>query len=83
MNIVATVEREVLHLLLIDDARDFAGSGVNSLTRGADDLHRFRNFADFEFEIDGESRVGSHTLTGDKRLLVTFRTGLDRISADR
>ncbi len=59
VDIVAPVESQVLHLLLIDHVGDLAGDGIESLGLSRD-LHRLGSGADLQDEIRREARIARH-----------------------
>ena len=71
LDIIATVQRQVLHLPLVDETGHFTGSGIHCLPGGRCDLNCFGNLSWFETEIYGETRIRHH---GDIRVLGFLKT---------
>ena len=83
LNIIASVQRQVSHLLGVDHTRQFTGSGVQCFAGGCRYFHRLRKIADHQMKIDGQLRVGNNR---DIRFLLPPEAGLidlHRVIANR
>ena len=82
-DVITAVERQVLHLLGFDHAREIAGRGVERLTRHGGDLNRLTDIAYGEFEIHREAAVGNHCDSGELFCLETLLRRFQCIRTDR
>src|SRR5262249_16141659 len=82
LKIGGAVESQLLHLLLVNDARDLARSGVDRLTGRRHHLDALGNGAGFEREINRQAAVSAQIVAGLGRLLKPLTFDGDAVIAD-
>jgi hypothetical protein len=81
--IIASVEREIIDLLTVDDLADFARRRVDRFARLLHDLHDFRDLSGFEREIDRQATVGVQNVARHDAFLKVRRFDRNRVGRDR
>ncbi len=81
--VIAAVQRQVLHLFGIDCMREFASSGIHRLTHHLRDSHGLIGGADLEFEIRSNTSSVRQVVAGLSRLAEARSLHLHVINAHR